>query len=467
MKNRILTALLALVLLLCPVLSGCASSNLKENDTEKSNAPETTAPTTPDNTAAAIDYLKSFYLNEAGSATATDFTRFGIVRLDQEVFTVTWTASLGEDLIKIVPGENGVVTIDINEECESNTPYTLTATVTDDAGRTASYSWEHILPAGMDMVAIVEAAYQLADGDRMENEATLTGKIIAINTIYNADFQNITVTIEVPGVEDKPIMCYRMKGEGAEDLAIGNIITVSGVIKNYSGTIEFDTGCLLTKVEKGEAVEALTDTAEILQAAYALKAGAMLPYQVTLTGTVTTIKDAFNPEYNNISVIIQMDGHADKPILCYRLKGNDVQWLEVGDKITVTGMITNYYGTIEFNAGSLMTEYLPGGEAIPPSSDETQILADLAKLQQGQKLRYVATLTGKVTSIDYEYDPDYQNITVTMDVNGTAIQCFRLTGDDIENIAVGDTITVTGNMENYGGKLEFSAKSNLDSRTAG
>lgn len=462
MKNKIFTLTLAVLLLLCPVLSGCSNSNAPAT-----TVPETTAPNTPDNTATAIEYLRSFYLGEAGSTTAVDFTRFSVIRLDDEFFNVTWTASLGEDMIQIIPGENGMVTIDISEECEADTPYTLTATVTDAAGRSASYTWDHILPAGMDMVATVEAAYQLPEGQSMDNEVTLTGKVTAINSIYNADFQNITVTIAVSGIEDKPIMCYRLKGDGVQDLAIGNIITVSGIIKNYSGTIEFDQGCQLMKVETGDAVTALTDPIEILQAAYALEKGAMLPYQVTLTGTVTEIRTPYSPEYYNISVVIALEGAENMPLLCYRLKGDGVEWLAVGDKITVTGMIINYNGTIEFNAGSQMTHCLPGGKEIPPSDDEAQILSDLSQLAQGQKLPYVATLTGKVVSIDYAYDPDYNNITVTIDVNGTKIQCFRLTGEGIELITVGDTITVTGNMENYGGKLEFSAKSNLDSRTTG
>lgn len=40
--------------------------------------------------------------------------------------------------------------------------------------------------------------------------------------------------------------CYRLSGEGAETLAVGDTITVSGTIKNYKGTIEFDKGCTLT-----------------------------------------------------------------------------------------------------------------------------------------------------------------------------------------------------------------------------
>ena len=453
MKNKIF----AILLLLTLVLTGCGTATNS-----------TTAPATPDNTTAAIDYLKSFYINDAGSTTAVDFTRFGIVRLDKEVFNVTWTTDASEDMIKIIPGDNGIVTIDINEECSAQTPYTLTATVTDDAGRTASYTWNHILPKGQNMVEIVEQAYKLASGDSMDQSVSLTGKIISIDSLWNEDFQNITVTIAVTGAEDKPITCYRLKGDGAKDLAIGNIITVSGIIKNYNGTIEFDSGCLLTAVEAGTAVEAPAEVGQILQAAYALKNGEKLPYLVTLTGTVTDITTPFNPDYYNVTVEMEVDGFADMPIVCYRLKGNDVANIAVGDTITVTGMILNYNGTIEFNAGSqMLSRSSGGGEALPPSDDAQQILSDAKKLAAGQKLTYLATLTGKVVSIDYAYNPDYKNITVTMEVNGTKIQCYRMVGQDIENINIGDTITVSGIIENYNGKLEFGAKSTMDSRIAG
>ncbi len=454
MKNKIIS----LLLLLCLLLTGCGNT-----------APESDpADSTPDNTPAAIEYLKTFYMTEDGSETAVDYTRFGIVRVGGEPFTVTWSVDVGEELVKIVPGSDGIVTVDVNEECKTQTPYVLTATVTDEAGHTASHSWNHILPVGMDMVSVVEAAYALQSGESMDNPVRLTGKIISIDSLWNADFQNITVTMEITGAEDKPIQCYRLKGDGAQDLAIGNIITVSGVLKNYSGTIEFDSGCLLENVEAGTAVDVPTDIGQILQAAYALKNGEMLPYQVTLTGKVTEITSPYNPDYYNISVEIAVEGYEDMPILCYRMKGSDVADIAAQDTVTVTGMVTNYNGTIEFNAGcQMLSRTSGGGEALPPSDDARQILSDAAKLTAGQKLPYRATLTGEVVSIDYAYSPDYKNITVTIRVNGTDIQCYRMVGEEIEQINIGDTITVSGIIENYYGKLEFGAKSTMDSRIPG
>ena len=61
---------------------------------------------------------------------------------------------------------------------------------------------------------------------------------------------DVTVTIDC-GDSTRLIMCYRLAGEGAKDLKVGDTITVTGIMKNYKGTIEFDAGCELVKVVKG------------------------------------------------------------------------------------------------------------------------------------------------------------------------------------------------------------------------
>ena len=95
---------------------------------------------------------------------------------------------------------------------------------------------------------IVDAAYALEKGAALTGTYTLTGKISAIDTAYNSQFSNISVVIRVEGREDKPILCYRMKGTGAENLKVGDVITVTGVLKNYNGTIEFDANCTFVMV---------------------------------------------------------------------------------------------------------------------------------------------------------------------------------------------------------------------------
>ena len=416
----------------------------------------------------AVDYLKSLYQDD-GTETPVDYNRYGIVRVGGIEFNIVWTVDVAEDLVKIVVNEDGTVTVDINEQCEEATPYVLTATITDENGNVASHSWNHILPKAQDMVEIVKAAYALAKGESLPYESRLIGKIISIDAIWTDEYQNITVTIAVEGAEDMPIKCYRMKANDntiaqIKELLVGNIITVRGTLKNYEGTIEFDAGCILEKVEKGDAQEALTDPGEILKAAYALKKGESLPNPATLTGKVTQIESPYDANYGNISVIIVVEGYEKYPMLCYRLKGTGVDEIAIDDVITVSGIIKNYNGTIEYDAGCMMLERISGGGvAQKPSSDAAKILADAAKLQPGESLPYRATLTGEIVSVDNAYSAQYGNVTVTIVVNGVKFQCYRMVGDGIDQIRETDKITVSGVIKNYNGKLEFDTRCNLDS----
>ena len=88
-------------------------------------------------------------------------------------------------------------------------------------------------------------AYDLEEGKALEGARQVTGTIVAIPSAYSEQYGNITVNIQVGGLDDYIIQCYRLTG--GEDLAVGDTITVSGIIKDYKGTKEFDKGCTYTK----------------------------------------------------------------------------------------------------------------------------------------------------------------------------------------------------------------------------
>ena len=82
--------------------------------------------------------------------------------------------------------------------------------------------------------------------DKLDNgSALITGVIVAIPTAWSDEYQNITVNMVAGGLEDYVIQCFRLTGEGAKDLKEGDEITVTGILKNYKGTVEFDKGCTL------------------------------------------------------------------------------------------------------------------------------------------------------------------------------------------------------------------------------
>lgn len=101
-------------------------------------------------------------------------------------------------------------------------------------------------------VRLAVSAYALEAGLSMNDASTMTGVITSIDTAWSDEYKNITVTIVPGGLTDYAVQCYRLSGEGAETLAVGDTITVSGTIKNYKGTIEFDKGCTLDAVVKAE-----------------------------------------------------------------------------------------------------------------------------------------------------------------------------------------------------------------------
>ena len=88
------------------------------------------------------------------------------------------------------------------------------------------------------MQQTVDLAYDLAYGETL-GSYTLTGKITNIQdgSKYNAD-------LLIEGREDFPIYLYNLQGDTAE-VQDGDIITVFGKIKNYKGTVEFESAMIM------------------------------------------------------------------------------------------------------------------------------------------------------------------------------------------------------------------------------
>ena len=90
---------------------------------------------------------------------------------------------------------------------------------------------------------IINAAYALAEGETLKGKHTLEGVVIRVDQSYNPTYGNVTITIQIGDMEEYPIKCYRLSGEGADVVKIGDTVAVSGFISNFNGTIEFIEGC--------------------------------------------------------------------------------------------------------------------------------------------------------------------------------------------------------------------------------
>jgi hypothetical protein len=83
-------------------------------------------------------------------------------------------------------------------------------------------------------VATVEALYALGDNEDLpDGPHTLTGVITEVVTAYSERYENVTVDIEIAGAEGKLVRCYRIKGEGADQIDVGDTITVTGELTHF------------------------------------------------------------------------------------------------------------------------------------------------------------------------------------------------------------------------------------------
>ncbi len=389
--KRILSLVLVLAMSLC-LFAACGEP--EETTAPKANGLESAA-----------EYLYAMYKN-GSELTSSDYTVVGAVRIDDVSYTVTWTTDC--DLITVTPGNNMMVTIDLPGDNTEEIAYKLIGTVTDAEGNSKSVEFGRKVPAGILTEAqIVDLAYTLNDGDVLTGPYKLSGTIISIDSAWSDQYKNITVTIQVGDKADKPIQCYRLAGEGAATLAVGDKIIVEGALKNYKGTIEFDAGCKLLGVVKN------IDQTAILEAAYALAPGAAMATNAVLKGVISSIDTAWSDQYQNITVTIICDGKTEYPIKCYRLKGEGAANLAVGDEIVVTGKIKNYQHSsgdceVEFDAGcqlvaledyAALYEELHGAGSNEPEKPTVNIVTDFTvPFANGDKVVIVASNFNKAFS---------------------------------------------------------------------
>lgn len=133
-----------------------------------------------------------------------------------------------------------------------NTKVKLTATLTSGTvTETVDFEINVYVPSTMSYTDIVTLLYSLEHNEKVEGAFRLYGKITEIKTAYDEKYGNISVIIEIEGLADKTVLCYRLQDvkENATahvaDLKVGDQITVEGSLKRYNKDYEFDAKCVL------------------------------------------------------------------------------------------------------------------------------------------------------------------------------------------------------------------------------
>ena len=132
------------------------------------------------------------------------------------------------------------------------------------------------------------------------------------------------------------------------------------------------------------------------------------PYKYSLTANITSIDDVYSEQYGNISVTVSDETGSIK---VFRLTGGSE--LLVGDNITVTGYLVNYYGnTPEFAAGCTYVKHV--NESI-----ET-IKTALNEIKAYMSLAYKYSVVEPVEGASQVVLADQEVISFDLGANGSA-----------------------------------------------
>ena len=363
----------------------------------------------------AVEYLRSIYKDNA-KETNSDYDVVGKIVIGETTFTVTWTTDNASITVK-ESAKEGFYTVDLPVKNDTAVDYVLTATIADPAGKTETLTFERTLGV-YDSSSVVDkpvegTAYKFylihaglgqtlfANGETDNDKflKTTTDPKAALDFFVEADGEGFKIYTTIDGAkkyvtastvtsEDGKVSKYISYTESGSTWTYksetnGWYTTVDGVeyVVGTYGT--YNTFCIsessfLTAENSGktqypgglmlkEVAEAMTPSEgptiyetpeEIVNAVYELPLSGILSggHKYTLTGTITDIPSAYSAEYGNITVVIVVGDMTDKPIECFRLKGEGIENLMIGDTITVTGELLKYdnkteTGKVEFNAG--------------------------------------------------------------------------------------------------------------------
>lgn len=173
----------------------------------------------------------------------------------------------------------------------------------------------------------------------------------AVSALKLGNYSTVVSLLNVPGNLKKKIKVY-------------------GVIEKYcgiSGVINLEQVYIDEKVvelpgnEDVDVNDNMTPS-EAHAAAELLQAGAVSSNKAGVTGYVSKIATAYSSQYDNITIYMSDNQDTQETFYVYRMKGGSA--LKVGDKIKVTGNLTNYKGTSpQMNTGATyeLLESVGGG----------------------------------------------------------------------------------------------------------
>ncbi len=180
------------------------------------------------------------------------------------------------------------------------------------------------------LIFTIPGALEAADGAKVQ----ITATVKSVDGAWNSQYGNMNVTLV--DADENTIYVYRL----ATEVALGDIITVTGVMGTYNGR-QIAQGATAT-------IDGHDDSYDYTEMTVEEALAAEDNTNIIVTGTVVKINTAYSSSYDNISVTISDDNGTQ--LYIYRLAGGSD--LAVGDIITVKGSMATYSGSRQVAGGT-------------------------------------------------------------------------------------------------------------------
>lgn len=135
--------------------------------------------------------------------------------------------------------------------------------------------------------------------------------------------------------------------------------------------------------------------------------------------------------------------------------------LNVGDKVTVKGLLQNYNGGAQFKNGDVAAIVERIQIVIDTiASSVCEVIAEGESLNAGEKTTDYFIVEGIVSSIKSEMNQyNQESFWMVCDENDKELQAYNTVMKDGEAAKIGDKVKVIGRIENFNGTIELSSSS--------
>ena len=174
----------------------------------------------------------------------------------------------------------------------------------------------------------------------------------AVSALKLGNYSTVVSLLNVPANLKKKIKVYGVVEKYCGVSGVVNLekVYIDGTVVELPGATDVEVNDNMTPSEANAA-------------ATQLQAGAVSSNMAGVTGYVSKIATEYSSQYDNITIYMSDNQDTQETFYVYRMKGGSA--LKVGDKIKVTGNLTNFKGTSpQMNQGAtyVLIEAVGGGE---------------------------------------------------------------------------------------------------------